>query len=241
MVIYAKIKKLFLRTPFSWPVIAFNAIKNHENNRIRKGSNAYTQSVRNQAWFNDDFDNSRRYNYDLNENSIVFDAGGYKGEYASLISNKYNCHVFIFEPIPAFFKIIQDRFSNNNKIHPYCFGLSDNTSKQSIAVIDNASSVYVKELNPLEIQMKNIIEFLVENNIEMIDLIKLNIEGGEYDLLECLIKNNRVSSFKNILVQFHDFIIPGAKNRMNEIQKELSKTHELTFSYEFVWENWQIK
>ena len=69
------------------------------------------------------------------------------------------------------------------------------------------------------------------------DLIKINIVGGEYEVLEILLKNNMISIFKNIQVQFHDFIVDNAKERMNAIQKKLALTHVLTFQYEFVWEN----
>lgn len=236
-----KFKHIFLKTPFSWPILAYNAILNHEKNRVRKGSNDYIQSLRNRSWYKDDPDNSRRFNYDLNENSIVFDIGGYNGEYASILSNKYNCIIYIFEPVPSFFKIIKDKFSNNSRIHPLCVGLSDITTKQSISIQDIASSIFIQGGKRIEIQLKDITEFLKETGLNTIDLMKLNIEGAEYALLESLIRNNRISTFKNILVQFHDFIIPDAKVRMMQIQKDLSRTHFLTYSYEFVWENWQLK
>ena len=74
-----------------------------------------------------------------------------------------------------------------------------------------------------------------------VDLIKINIEGGEYEVLESLIADNKLSMFKNLQIQFHDFIIENAKERMSKIQQELAKTHVLTYQYEFVWENWKLK
>ncbi len=74
-----------------------------------------------------------------------------------------------------------------------------------------------------------------------IELLKLNIEGGEYELLESLLENDCITYFKNIQVQFHDFLFDNAKERMTKIQEQLSKTHELTYQYEFVWENWKLK
>jgi hypothetical protein len=60
-------------------------------------------------------------------------------------------------------------------------------------------------------------------------------------VLEALIAANLLHLFKDIQVQFHDFVIPNAKARMEEIQTALSKTHTLTYQYEFVWENWTLK
>ena len=77
-------------------------------------------------------------------------------------------------------------------------------------------------------------------NIERIDLMKINIEGGEYDLLEHLIKTGWIDKIINIQVQFHDFV-ENAEARMLAIQNDLAKTHELTYQYKFVWENWRLK
>jgi hypothetical protein len=50
-----------------------------------------------------------------------------------------------------------------------------------------------------------------------------------------------ITRFKNIQVQFHDFIIENATERMENIQKQLAKTHKITYQFNFVWENWQLK
>ena len=81
---------------------------------------------------------------------------------------------------------------------------------------------------------------MTKHNIEVVDLIKINIEGGEYDLLDEIIANNWLSKFKNIQVQYHDFVIDNPRERMEKIQKELAKTHQLTYQYDFVWENWKL-
>jgi len=79
---------------------------------------------------------------------------------------------------------------------------------------------------------------MAEADISDVDLLKMNIEGGEYELLEFLLDKNEQGRFANIQIQFHD-LFPGAKDRMTAIQKRLGKTHTLTFHYEFMMENWQ--
>jgi hypothetical protein len=44
-----------------------------------------------------------RYIYDLDENSIVFDLGAYKGEWSSQIYAMYSPKIYLFEPVPLFF------------------------------------------------------------------------------------------------------------------------------------------
>ena len=68
--------------------------------------------------------------------------------------------------------------------------------------------------------------------------MKINIEGAEYDLLDHLIETGFIANIINLQIQFHEFV-PNAKERMENIQKRLEKTHALTYQHEFVWENWK--
>jgi FkbM family methyltransferase len=203
--------------------------------------NDQIQRIRVQPWFADKGDTTLRLNYDLDENSIVMDLGGYKGEFAADIYCKYSATIYVFEPILNFYDIIKDKFSNTNKVISYPYGLAENDSELKISLTDNSSSVYIDSDQFEIIQLKSIVNFIKVNNITKVDLIKINIEGGEYEILESLIEHNMISIFNNIQVQFHDFIIDNAKERMNKIQTELAKTHKLTYHYEFVWENWKLK
>jgi FkbM family methyltransferase len=214
---------------------------NIKDKQIELSSSELIQMERVKPWFKVNGDKNLRINYELNENSIVFDLGGYKGEFASDIFCKYDCKIYIFEPIKEFYDIIAERFSNNKKIRVFHFGLSSKDEIANISLTDNSSSVFIESENAQNIELQSITNFLNENFITHVDLIKINIEGGEYQVLESLIENNAISIFKNIQVQFHDFIIPNAKARMNGIQNKLAKTHSLTYQFEFVWENWKIK
>lgn len=203
--------------------------------------NDIIQTERVKPWFADNGDQTLRLDYDLNEKSVVLDVGGYKGEFAGDIFCKYNATLYVFEPIESFFKIIQKKFVNNQKVKVYNFGLAGKDEQMEISLTDNASSVFLKTEDSETIQLKSIVNFIKENNIQFVDLIKINIEGGEYELLESLIENNLLSIFKNIQVQFHDFLLDDGKERMNNIQEHLAKTHNITYQYEFVWENWELK
>jgi FkbM family methyltransferase len=129
---------------------------------------------------------------------------------------------------------------NNENVKLYNFGLSKLTEDVKIFHSNDASSIF-KESDSYEIiKSKNISDFINENNITKIDLLKLNIEGSEYDLLERLIEDNKLDIIDNIQVQFHSFI-DNCVERRNSIREHLRKTHYETYCYEFVWENWKIK
>ena len=82
--------------------------------------------------------------------------------------------------------------------------------------------------------------FPAEQRVESVDLVKINIERGEYDLLEHLLAVGFVGHCSNIQVQFHD-LIPDSSRRMRSIQEQLARTHSLTCQYPFVRENWRLR
>lgn len=218
---------------------AIKILINYNDKKTTLSPNDIIQHNRVQPWFAIKGDETLRLDYDLNSDSLVFDVGGYKGEFATEILCKYDSNIYVFEPIKDFFGIIKNKFLKNKKVKPFNFGLSGENSSLQISLSDNSSSIYLNGERTEKIELKSIVEFLKAHNIKEVDLIKINIEGGEYELLESLIANDFINTFKNIQVQFHDFLIEGAKERMNEIQKNLAKTHKLTYQYEFVWENWE--
>lgn len=205
------------------------------------------QEKRVKNWYKDqgthpfykDNDKNHRYLYDLNEDSLVFDIGGYKGQWASDIFSMYCCRIHIFEPVKKFADRIEERFKYNNKIKVFKFGLGNKNETVPIMVDADASSVFKREGERENILIYDIMEIIHENEIEEIDLLKINIEGGEYTVLERLIQSGFIKQIKNIQVQFHDFV-ENAKEKKDSIQKKLSKTHYLTYEYPWVWENWQL-
>lgn len=185
-------------------------------------------------------DKNLRYIYDLDENSVVFDVGGYKGQWASDIFSMYRCHIYIFEPIEEFVKRIKERFKHNKKIKTFGFGLGAENQSIQMVIDDDGSSVYKTEGHKQAATIRDIMEIIHKYDIDKIDLLKINIEGGEYDLLTRLIKTGYIKNIRDIQVQFHDFV-KNAVQKRNKLQGELSKTHFLTYQYPWVWENWRLK
>ncbi len=193
-------------------------------------------------WFKDNGDKTLRLDYDdLNDKSIVFDLGGYEGQWSSDIFAKYCCTIHIFEPVENFYQAIRNRFSKNPQICVHDFGLANKDDEAFISVDGYNSSITRDVSGDVEkIKLKKALGFIEENSISKIDLMKINIEGSEYELLEHLIDSGVINMIKNIQVQFHEFV-PNAENKMKEIHQKLSKTHNLKWQYYFVWECWEHK
>jgi FkbM family methyltransferase len=177
----------------------------------------------------------------LDEGSVVFDVGGYEGQWASDIYGMYNCNIHIFEPVPHFATKIKERFKKNQKIIVNSFGLSDKTHSASINLSADGSST-VRRIGDqvVNIELVDIVDYITRNNISKIDLVKINIEGGEYSLLKRLINTGYTKIIDSILVQFHNFF-PEATSEMTEIKNQLKNSYRPIYQFEFIWELWRKK
>lgn len=195
-------------------------------------------------WIKDGGDKNLRFDYpSLNENSIVFDLGGYLGDFASEISQKYNCQVYVFEPHPEYFSHCVDRFSGRSNIKVFNYGLSNADGEFQLSDKGDGSSFEnPNHSNGIGVKclVKDILVVLDDLCISQIDLMKMNIEGGEFPLLDHLIKNEKQNIVDQYQIQFHSFI-ENAVQRRNRIIETMSSTHKRSWCYEFVWENWKRK
>jgi len=196
----------------------------------------YTEAKR---WFTDRGDETHRLNYSLSPDSIVFDLGGYKGNFAYAINSRYQCEVYLFEPIEEFYLNCTNRFKDNKKIHCFNFGLSSYEGEFYISDDDDGSSILkINKFNSKKVRIKSFSDFIKDNMISNIDLLKINIEGGEYDLIPHLIDTEIIKRIHHIQIQFHNFI-KNSVNKRIEIRKRLLKTHKESWSYPFIWESWE--
>lgn len=191
-------------------------------------------------WFTDNGDATLRLEYPLTGNSIVFDVGGYKGEWSTEIANRYNPYIFIFEPVPKYSYAIVTKFSSNTKVKVYNFGLSDRDAIEKMSLREDGSSCHSAGKNQIDVALRDVSRFLDELRVDRIDLMKINIEGGEYRLLKRMIEKGITERCGDIQVQFHEFY-PNAALLRSDIRKCLEKTHFITYDYPFVWENWRRK
>jgi FkbM family methyltransferase len=202
--------------------------------------NKRLQFYRVETWNNSQMGRSLRLDYDLTERSVVFDLGGFRGDWAYDIFSRYGCSIHIFEPVPDFFHMIKARFKGNKKIVIRKYGLGSEDKREALSLAGDSSSLLEKGGPSVQVQIRRASEYIRNNRMSKIDLVKINIEGSEYDLLEHLIACNEVQKIENIQVQFHWFV-RGSDERTRKIRTALSKTHYLTYQYDYVWENWARK
>ena len=189
-------------------------------------------------WFADEGDKTHRLNYDLGHDSVVLDLGGYYGEWTRAISERYNCVVHVFEPVAEHYQVLASKLAGMHGIFPHRFALADRDGKSVIRHSMDSSSMHLLSGKTEEIDLVDICTFMEGEGIGHVDLMKINIEGSEYDLMEHMIANRVHHRVRDIQVQFHK-MFPDSYHRREQIRSALMQTHRLTYDYLFVWENWR--
>ena len=85
-----------------------------------------------------------------------------------------------------------------------------------------------------KIVIRDVVQIL--NEYDHVDLLKINIEGIEYEILPHIINSGYINKIKHLQIQFHDFVNNGDVLHTN-ITSELKKSHNLVF--ESMW-NWSF-
>lgn len=191
-------------------------------------------------WFKENPNEERRFVFPLGPKSVVFDVGAYDGAWARGIFDRYHCQLFAFEPSPLFFTKTCDKLQGTGgTVFPLALGAT--TKEMTLNESGDASSSHRKGEGSTEVQVKqvDIERFIREMGIAQIDLLKVNIEGGEYELLERLIETDLAKRCRFMLIQFHPWV-ENHYARKRSIAENLQRTHKNVFNYEYVWELWEL-
>jgi FkbM family methyltransferase len=180
------------------------------------------------AWQHENLEHIR-YEYDINAGATVIDLGAYRGEWATEIHKRYDCQVVVVEPT----EYIRD-FKYGPIVNK---AAGTHEGKMSFGGQAYYSSIFEDGDHEYEcFDVNKLIE-----QYEKIDLLKINIEGAEYGVLNHILGARLHTRIKNIQVQFHQIEGVPYQNWYDQISKQLSLTHKLTWHYPFCWENWNIK
>jgi FkbM family methyltransferase len=184
---------------------------------------------------------------DLPDGAVVVDVGAYVGEWSQRIVDRAAgqgraVSVHAFEPEPHAMKQLRKQLGDDPRVVLHPFGLGGVDREERIAIGGPGSSVFVDPATPgflgdIGIELRDAADVLDELGIERIDLVKINIEGGEYELLDRLHDTGWLARTRTVLVQFHEFG-PDAYRGRRRNRRQLGETHQCTWCYRWVWERW---
>ena len=141
--------------------------------------------------------------WDLNEDSVVFEVGAYRGRWAYQIASRYNPRLYCFEPQVWACDVTRNVLKDfpNAQVFNYALGDFNQRARLGNHDTDGAALGCNKGLTQY-VDVRGIHTVLRELEIKHIDLMLMNIEGYEKTLIPHMFERG---IFPEILVfQYHD-------------------------------------
>jgi len=177
---------------------------------------------------------------DLDEHSVVLDVGAFVGHWADKIDKRYGSRIYAFEPAAAGVEKMRALFADRPNVEVFDYGLGNQNLNVELALAGPGSSIYAESApwGFADVEIRDIVEVLDELGLDHIDLLKVNIEGGEFDLFDRLIDADWMPRIDQVLIQFHEWH-PRAYLRRWKIRRVLRRSHDEVWDYSWVWEYWR--
>ncbi len=181
----------------------------------------------------------------LNKESVIYSVGvGSNIDFDLELINSFGATVHAFDPTPRSIEWVKNQQLPKHFIfHP--FGLSAENGHMDFFPPSKASSTHFSPIdrygdtnNVVRAPVKDIDTIASELNHKEIDLLKMDIEGAEYEVIEALPKN-RVA-INQILIEFHHMYkgIPISKtvdaiSTLSNLGFELFNISQRTYEFSF--------
>jgi FkbM family methyltransferase len=165
----------------------------------------------------------------LDENSIIYSFGiGEDISFDNAIIKNHNSNVFGFDPTPKSINWVKSQ-KVNDKFHFYEFGISDksgfvefylpkNPEHVSGSIITQKNIDIMKKVN---VEMKSLGDIMNELGHKHIDVLKMDIEGSEYDVIEDILDSKILIT--QILIEFHDRFFENGNYKSKEVIKKMNR------------------
>jgi FkbM family methyltransferase len=149
----------------------------------------------------------------LDKNSIVLDFGANIGNFSRYINDKFKSRLFLYEPNPYCCEILRKKFSSYHNVKIFNSGVYNVSGfkKFYMTIYDrigfsiSESCSFDKSKKDLDLKNFLLIKTLGIENIlskyNHINLLKIDIEGAEYKIINTVIKN--INKIDVVFCEFH--------------------------------------
>jgi FkbM family methyltransferase len=171
----------------------------------------------------------------LKPSSVYYDIGSNIGFHALTANQIINTgKIYAFEPMPAVRAIFEKHISLNSKlitsnsikILPIAISNEEKLVEFSNDIAHRDGNTYIKESyvfsgtdNKITVQCQSV-DGLMQQGYDKPDIIKIDVEGAEYDVLAGA-KNTLQLYRPNILLATHDCHLPGVQEKCVHFLQEL--------------------
>ena len=205
---------------------------------------------------------------------VIFDVGAHYGETIKFFLNKLNIKkIYSFEASPVNFKVLEKNISKykTNIVEIFNSGLGEKISTDFINQTLESSSSTMNQLNleskyfkkklkilnlehndnffqKFEVKILTLDYFIKKNNINYIDLLKIDTEGYEFNIIKGLSEYSHKVHLIYFEHHYDDMIIKNYKfadihNLLKKKNFKMIKKSKMIFrkSFEYVYENQNTK
>lgn len=176
---------------------------------------------------------------------IVFSFGlGEDISFDTKIMQMYDCKVFGFDPTPKSIKYIES-MNLDNRFNLYKYALSNHNGILTFNLPENEKHISgsledIASNNKIDVVCKDLKTICEETEINEIDILKMDIEGSEYKVVEDIIKSKIFP--RQILIEYHHFFDSFSnKNTIESIELLLENGYYLFhidgYNYSFLKNN----
>jgi FkbM family methyltransferase len=175
------------------------------------------------------FTNNCYYFQTENQNPLIFDVGAYIGISILYFKHIYpNCKIIAFEPNPKAFKKLEENIFKNDikdtKIYNTAISYQnnekdlyiDNTNMDRYSVASFRKDGWNREVKSKKIEVKT--EKLNKYMDRPIDLLKLDVEGSEWNILSNISSN--FINIRNIIFEYHPVENQNLEKFINLLKKQ---------------------
>jgi FkbM family methyltransferase len=167
----------------------------------------------------------------LDSDSLVIDLGANLGQFSEAITREFKCSCYAIEAAPSLYSQLPenglvknfnyDAISDRNE--PLKFYISDSRECNSLTQEVASSHGLQGEISVDGITLET---FLNNQRIELVDLLKIDIEGAEEAVFNST-TDATLCNVKQISIEFHDFM-PGSIST-EEVNKIINRLKRLGF------------
>lgn len=161
----------------------------------------------------------------LNNNSIIYSFGiGEDISFDRSIIENHDCTVFGFDPTPKSINWINTQ-NLPVKFHFLDYGISNKSGLVDFYLPKNpeyvSGSIIIRNelYEKVIVQMKSFNDIISELGHKHIDVLKIDIEGSEYDVIDDIL--NASVLIGQILIEFHDRFVENGKRKTQQAIKKL--------------------
>ena len=165
---------------------------------------------------------------------LVLDVGGYQGDFTAEVSWRFGARCLIVEPVPAFAAALRVRFAANARVRLLEAALGAGAGEVELELAADGTSAFgEKGGGTVRARMLDAAALVAAES--PVALLKLNIEGAEFDVLDRLQASGLLPGIRSVLVQYHR-VAGDSPARRDRQRTALSATHREVFCFPFVWE-----